>query len=247
LPKKGRLELLPFKNGLAFMYFVGREKEIKKILGAFKKGNNVILTGKFGIGRTTLMKHLARISTKNWRYVFIDFSQTPGKICRKLAAELLPKGKPNKRTPNLGYKSNRFRLGHLDFSDPRQLILVMDNIGKLTNAKRDLLRYWAMPKRFLFAAISESFLDGEDIFRLRSQLSPARVVKIAHLSREASRDFFRYFSDHHDLLWTENQIDHLAESTGGYPLGMREVANAKIGIEGPTKKPDHLRGLQGST
>lgn len=217
------------------MRFVGREKEIKQILSAFKRGNNVILTGKFGIGRTTLMKHLARNTPKNWRYVFIDFSQTPGKICRELAAELLAKEKRNKHNPILGYKSTRFRIGHLNFGDPRQPILVVDNIGKLTDAKRDLLRYLAMTKRFLFAAISESFLGEDDFFRLRGQLNPARVVNITHLSREASRDFFRYFSDRHNLLWNENQIDHLAESTGGYPLGMREVANAKIGIQGPIK------------
>ncbi len=217
------------------MYFIGRENEIKQILGALKKEMNVILTGKYGIGRTTLMKHIAENSHKNWRFVFIDFSQTPGRICQELADELLPEEMRERQNRHLGYKSNRFRVGNLDFSDPRQPILILDNIGKLTIARRDLLRYWAMAKRFLFVAITEPFLGPDAFFRLRTQLNPSRVVNVNHLSRRASREFFRHFSDRYGLRWTENQINHLAETLGGYPLEMREMANRKIGIEGHGK------------
>lgn len=44
------------------MSFVGREKETKKIIKALQQGNNIILTGKFGMGRTRLMRHVATIT-----------------------------------------------------------------------------------------------------------------------------------------------------------------------------------------
>jgi MoxR-like ATPase len=63
-------------------YFVGREEEQKEILKTLDEGWNVILTGKFGIGRTTLVKHIASLNEIQWRFVFIDFLKTPSNICR---------------------------------------------------------------------------------------------------------------------------------------------------------------------
>ena len=43
------------------IYFVGREKEISQIVKALKRGENVILKGKYGIGRTSLSRHVPEI------------------------------------------------------------------------------------------------------------------------------------------------------------------------------------------
>jgi len=65
--------------------YLGREEEQKEILKTLDEGWNVILTGKFGIGRTTLVKHIASLNEIQWRFVFIDFLKTPSNICRNFS------------------------------------------------------------------------------------------------------------------------------------------------------------------
>ena len=210
------------------MPFVGREKEIKQIQKALKRGNNVILTGKYGIGRTSLIRHIAEITQEQWPFVFMDFSQTPGKVCQHLMGELLFREKFKGRDETLGYKAIRFRISTLDFEKGRKPVLVLDNIGKLSTRKMDLIRYLSMAKRFHFVAIAENFLSEEKLFSLRACLNPALLMKVSYLSQRNGREFFRHYAARHRLLWTENEISSLAEMTGGYPLRMREVANRTV-------------------
>jgi len=78
-------------------FFVGRENEIKQIIKALRRGDNVILTGKYGIGRTSLVKHIADTTRDRWRFIFVNFSQTPGRVCGYLIEELLPKTNGRKK------------------------------------------------------------------------------------------------------------------------------------------------------
>jgi len=48
------------------MIFVGRENEARHIIRELKQGNNVVLCGKYGIGRTSLVKHLATTLLNEW-------------------------------------------------------------------------------------------------------------------------------------------------------------------------------------
>ena len=210
------------------MDFVGREKEIRQIQRALEGGKNVILTGKYGMGRTCLLKKVAQVAGDRWRFVFTDFSRTPGKVCTDLAAELLPAGKGQGRDGNRGYKSDRFRITHLDLKEPRPHVLVLDGIGKLTAPKLDLLRNLAGENRFRLVAIVESFLGGKDLLHLRARLMPSLLIHLSHLSRKSAREFFRRFSKQHHFHWTEEKINSLAEMSGGYPLGMKEVVSRKL-------------------
>ena len=210
------------------MSFVGREKEARQIIKALNRGDNVILMGKYGIGRTSLIKHIAKATQNRWRFIFVDFSQTPGRVCGLLIDELLPKSKSKKRGENLGYKSNRFRISSLELADKRQHVLVLDNIAKLSAQKLDLIRYFLTAERFRFVAIVENFLREDELFVLRARLRNAFLIGIPHLSIEATREYFRQSSAQHHFQWTEGQINHLAEMTGGYPTGMKEVVNRKL-------------------
>jgi MoxR-like ATPase len=44
------------------MIFVGRKKEITAILKSLEKGENVILTGHYGMGRTSLIRHISQLA-----------------------------------------------------------------------------------------------------------------------------------------------------------------------------------------
>jgi hypothetical protein len=206
--------------------FVGRKKETRQILNALARGNNVILSGKYGIGRTSLMQRVAEVGRDRWAFFFLDFSQTPGRVCSDLMTRLRPQEKESGKA--IGYRPNRFRIAQMDFSDQRPPILVLDNIGKLSTPKVELIRHLATGKQFLFVAVVENFLLPDRLTLLRACLYPAFLLKVPHLEEESSRDFFRYYSQKYLLGWTDREIHELAAISGGYPLGMKEMVSRNL-------------------
>jgi hypothetical protein len=206
------------------MHFVGREKEIGQVRESLEEGGNVIISGKYGMGRTSLIKHIAEMMQKKWRFLFLDFSETPGKLCQNLVSKLWPEREYSGRNGFSKYKSARFRIVSLDFSDSRRHVLVLDNIAKLSAQKIDFIRYLAWEKRFQFVAIVEGFISKEDFLRLRVRLYPAEIIMLQHLDKRKVYEFYQHLSEQHRFHWTEGHIKNLAEITGGYPLRMTEVA-----------------------
>ena len=204
------------------MYFVGREKEIGQIKEALEGGNNVIASGKYGIGRTSLIKHIADAMKDQWRFVFVDFSKTPGSVCNHLLAELFPMDGFDRE--HRRYRPSRFRIATLALGDNRKHVLVLDNVSKLSAPKLDLIRYLTWEKRFQFVSIAESFLPTNGLFRLRVWMNPSILITLHHLMTSSVVQFFQQLSKEHQLGWTEGQIKNLAEVTGGYPLRMQEIA-----------------------
>jgi hypothetical protein len=204
------------------MYFVGREKEIGEMKEALERGNNIIVLGKYGIGRTSLVQHVAMATRDVWRFIFVDFSKTPGSVCNYLLAELFPTKEFERE--HLKYKPSRFRIAALALGDPRKHVLVLDNVSKLSAKKLDLIRYLTWEQRFQFVSIVESFLPQDDLFRLRVWMNPSILIKLHYLSTCDVVQFYRQLSREHRLGWTEGRIKNLAEVTGGYPLRMKEIA-----------------------
>ena len=204
------------------MHFVGRENEMGQIKEALTEGNNVIVLGKYGIGRTSLIRHVAETTKDRWRVIFVDFSQTPGDVCNHLLSELFPSEEfDHKHTK---YRSSRFRIASLALDDRRKHILVLDNVSKLSTQKQDLLRYLTWEKRFQFMSIVESFLSSNDLFLLRVRMNPSILITLHYLSASDVAQFYRELSSEHRLGWNEGRIKNLAEVTGGYPLRMKEIA-----------------------
>ena len=210
------------------MSFVGREKETKNIIKALQQGNNVILTGKFGMGRTRLMRHVATITQDGWRFIFVDFSQTPGKVCHDLMATLMPKKRYDKDRKYRRYKSSRFLIANIDNKDNRKHGIVFDNIATLTRQKLAFIRCLAWEKRFQFIAIVETFLPENDLFLLRAELMPTDVITISYLPKKDVCTFFYNISNKRGFEWSEVYIKSLFETTSGYPLGMRECVDREL-------------------
>ncbi len=204
------------------MYFVGREKEAGQIRESLEEGRNVIVSGKYGMGRTSLMKHIADAMQDQWRFVFIDFSKTPGSVCNYLLAELFPQHEFDREQTK--YKSSRFRITTLGLEDNRKHVVVLDNVSKLSVQKLDLIRYFTWEERFQFVSIVESFLPSSDLFQLRVRMNPSIEITLHRLSLSSVVQFYRQLSKEHQLRWTEGRIKNLAEVTGGYPLRMQEIA-----------------------
>lgn len=216
------------------MHFVGREKEIGQIKKALDEGMNVIVSGKYGMGRTTLIRHIADTTEDRWRFLFVDFSRTPGEVCSDLLGQLFPERRSEHR--QMSYRSSRFRLTALPLSDRRKQILVLDSIAKLSYQKLDLLRCLTWEKRFQFVSIVERFLPAEDLFRLRVRMNPAILLTLHYLNLSEVAQFYRELSEVHGLGWTEDRIQHLAEVTGGYPLRMKEIALRELAVPSERKR-----------
>lgn len=199
---------------------MGRTKETAQLRRALERGHNVVVLGKYGIGRTSLIRHLADLTRDRWRFVFADFSQTPGQVCNELLAGLFPEQKQARYTR---YKSGRFKILHRDLGDDRNHVIVLDNIAKLSPQRLNLIRYFVREERFRLIAIVEPFVPRSDLFLLRAILSPVSVITLGYLTFHNAVELFHYYSQKYRLDWPESRIDFLARSTGGYALGMVEV------------------------
>jgi len=206
------------------MCFVGRERESRKIKRLLQQGKNVILTGKFGIGRTALTKHIAGTTENRWRFFFVDFSQTPGNVIKQLSANLLPGRKTGSKGDYLRYKSGRFLIAgaalKIKSEDKRTPVLVLDNIAKLTTQKLQLIRYLVQESKFQFVAIIESFLPKEDWFLLRAALLPAEIIILPYLSEGSTKKLFRHLAEKHTFNWSEQRLNMFVSINRGYPLGV---------------------------
>lgn len=206
------------------MIFVGRKKESDLILKALSEGRNVVITGKYGIGRTSLVHHISQIAEKKWHFVFTDFSKTAKAICSASLAELYPRQDIHK----LAFKSVRGRLAYFAPRDSRKTVLVMDNIAKLTRQKFSLIRYLALQNHFQFIAITEMFLKKSELDRLRGQLLPEIFIQLSYLTREDSVELVRRYYEICKKKFVQADADLLAFSTHGYPLGIQNYFQSKL-------------------
>jgi hypothetical protein len=225
--------------------FVGRERELKQIQQAMEKGENLILIGKYGIGRTRLVRHLVhRQEFKRWRFVFTDFSQTPLRLGQQMMVGLGLEGPGSIPRAHLSYPALRFRITHGNLPPGPRPVLVLDNIAKLTVLKLNLLRDLVLTGQFRFIAIVEECIPPKDLFRLRAWLRPALLLHISYLPRSRTQEFFRTAAQQRSLRWTESEIAHWAEIAGGYPLRMKEILIGKLMAHSPGQsKPFSAKGI----
>ena len=217
------------------MHFVGREKEIGQIRESLEGGKNVIVSGKYGMRRTSLIKHIANAMKDQWRFPFVDFSETPRMVCRHLFAELTGKQRFKDEYESMKYKAIRFRIVNPALHGRRKQVLVLDNVAKLSFQKADLIRYLSGEGRFQFVAIVENFISKDDFLRLRVRIYPADIITLGHLDKGSVCEFFRDLSEQHRFGWTNNEINNFAVATGGYPLRMKEVSMRELKAIGTTR------------
>ncbi len=208
--------------------YIGRERETKKIIKLLNDGFNVILTGKYGIGRSSLVRHVASIHGNDRRFIFVDFSETPGKMCERILKSFRGLQPSAGREKTKKYRSNRKRLSTMDRIDGKKYVLVLDNIGKITRQKLNMLTSINAERHYQFIAIAEDFLPEEDLFLLRANLLPSQLIKIGHMKIDDLLKVFRRFSSKHNLGWNEDQVRFFAELSGGYPLGMKEIMDRAL-------------------
>jgi len=210
------------------MNFVGREAELTEIKNELSQGKNLVVTGKYGIGKTSLVKEVANMHGERWHFLFSDFSDPPSKVCDDLLASLKPKRPQRKRTRSLGYRQRRSMIADLTSSTKRPCVIVLDNIEKLTPQRLGLIRHLAWDKACLFIAIPEPFLPEDDLSRLRACLYPSQVIRLRRLSAKQTERIFHDCALKHQLQWSKSDIHMLALATKGYPLAMKEFVSREL-------------------
>lgn len=210
--------------------FVGREKELARIQVELEAGHNLVLTGPFGIGRTTLLRHLARARLADWRFVFLDGGQTPGRLCEQLLDVWSPRRpKPTRRRAE-PWTVERRQLPERLTREPRSVAVVLDDLGKATAPKKEFLRWLQELARIRIILVTERFLDGETELHLRGLIYPAPKVTLGPLPEGPSRAFFETWARHHELAWDAGTIHGLVLATRGYPTGMWQAAQDATGL-----------------
>ncbi len=206
------------------MHFVGRKKEIHAIIRSLEQGQNIVLTGKYGIGRTCLIHHISDLLRDRFHFIFTDFSNTAKVICEVSLAEL---GLGRAGIDMLHFKTARSKLVRFESSDTRQVVVVMDNIARLTPQKLNLIRYLKLQSRFQFIAITELFLDTRQLDKLRGQLLPAVMVRLSYLPRADAVELVGHCCRSCGIDASPEEIAFLAASMHGYPLGIQTHFRAR--------------------
>jgi hypothetical protein len=202
-------------------HFVGRRKELRAIWGELRQGRHVVLAGHHGMGRTALMRRLASRHEDEARFVFVDFAGTAGAAARGIYGAV--SNQPEAGGAALSYKTLRYRLLNNPAWRARRCVLVLDNITRLTGQKLALVRDLAATRRFCIVAIIGTALPAADLMALRRCLNGACVVSLGWLPPRDVAEFFAAASEEHGFGWGAEQIEGLARSLGGYPMGMALV------------------------
>lgn len=212
--------------------FIGRQQELARIHRLLLSGRNVVLTGAYGVGRTALLRQLARETVKEWRFVFIDGSQTAGEICERLVRALFPERPVPPRSAAVSWRTERHVIADRRIHSKVPVVVVLDDVAKVTRQKLDFIRWLKDLDKFRIIAVTERFLPEEDLTRLRTSLIPAPLVVLSRLGPAATHQFFETLAKAHGLPWGREEIHGLALATHGYPLGMWEAAKVAASFSG---------------
>jgi hypothetical protein len=201
------------------MPFVGRETEIARVHAALRDGRNVVLLGKYGIGRTALLREIARRNA-GWRFVFTNFGDGGGTIAAAVLAELLGRSRRALQSEASARQLARAIAAYIPPKRVARVVIVLDNVAKLTRPKLDLVRRLRESERLAFVAVVEPFVPGDDVMRLRAALQPSAVVALDALDAKTSARFFAAAAAEFHLPWSDSDVNALARTVRGYPLEM---------------------------
>lgn len=212
--------------------FVGRERDIARLEAALEAGENVILSGKLGMGKTTLLEEFRARSGES--VAIADLSAGPGSACLRLARELSGRRVLSLRRKR--YLALRAALSELA-PRSREFVVALDDAdlgtrtrGTISAARLDLVRHLAGNPALRLVVVCEAEGRGQGFDRLRAWLQPARDLRLERLPLASARQYFKDLRESLDLTWPPGRLEVLARASQGYPLAMRRLAEREIEV-----------------
>jgi hypothetical protein len=194
--------------------FVGRTRELRRLRGLLESGRNIVVTGPFGSGRTSLVRRLEVQLRGQYRFLFVCPSDTRRAVRRTVAGDVL-----SVRTPSR----------HASLSTKPARVVVFDDVMRVTAQRARFIReLLSDDDRVRIMLIAEHALAGDELVRVRGILNAAPVVHVGPLS---SRDVEEYIIAHASaagMSWPLASVREMARSTHGYALGMQLAVEAAL-------------------
>jgi hypothetical protein len=212
---------------------VGREREEALLASALAAGRNVVLSGKYGSGRTALVRHVAETAVGRFRFAFCDFSAPPRETWAVLAAELVPERRRKAPSRQSSSRALRARVLGAPLAEGPPPVVVLDDVGRLTPARLDVVRRLAVTGCFRFVAIVEAHLPGAQRAHLLACLAPLERLRLGPLTQPAVREFLARAAAARGLDWTPEKVEAVARGTAGHPLSMRLALDREQAREPP--------------
>jgi len=203
--------------------FVGREREQARILRTLERGRNLAVSGKFGSGRTTLLRYTSKTCVDRFRFVFVDFSQPPRATWEALAhwasgARHHSKGK-GKRV-RIGYRTLRAQALR-GAPDGPPAVVVLDNVERVTAARLDVVKRIRTAACYQLIAVLEGHLPDYERQALLRWLAPLDFLRLGPLPDSEVRKLVSEVARDLELAWSNDKVAAVASGTGGHPLALR--------------------------
>lgn len=216
------------RNTTQTLLFVGREMETRTIQRGLRRGENVILSGRYGIGRTRLVHHVAAVSAPHLKFVFADFSGPTADVARALWRQI---GRQSKTAADaLGFKGVVARPADLARGS-RNIVVVFDNIARLTVPKRRFIPSLTLFGQLRYIAIVDSYLPQAHFICLKGCLVPSVHLDLKYLLISEVCRYFAAISGKYGRDWDPGMIEGMASATGGYPLAMTQRAERELALQ----------------
>jgi energy-coupling factor transporter ATP-binding protein EcfA2 len=191
------------------MPFVGRTVELRCLRRYLDEGRNIVLTGSFGSGRTTLVRELVS-ALPHKRFVF--WSGGDSRHVIRVAMEGSTQGRQcDSRATGVG-----------------EAVLVVDDVVHVTVPRMRFFRELVQTGRGQIVVVVERSMPREEVARLRAALGAARLMRLGPVSSRMAERYFSFAAIRHQLGWSAEQIRGTARSTHGHPLTMRTTLEVAV-------------------
>jgi hypothetical protein len=183
-----------------------------------------VVTGKFGMGKSALARHVAGLAASARLFLFASASLSPARICEALVSQLPTQrgAKAARRPPAASYLSLRARL----VAAPRKgtaPVVVLDDVSRVSAPKAALVRHLALAGIPLIVLL-DTGLPERDRRRLHAWLEPSEKIHLGPLSLADSTELLDRLSMEGQLEWSRQEIAAWARASSGYPLRLQEIA-----------------------
>jgi hypothetical protein len=194
--------------------FVGRARELRRLRRLLEAGRNIVVTGSYGSGRTTLIHRLETQLDSRYRFVFVCPSDTRAAVRAAVADATSPADvRPTRRA---------------DSMKPSRVVVVFDDVVRLTAQRARFIRQVLDDERVRMILIAERTLIGDSLVRVRAMLGAAPVVHVGPLSDSEVEQYVAACVNAAGIAWRLADLRGMARSTNGYALGMRLTVEAAL-------------------